>query len=108
MDLKKRVPLEGIELADFMDLKRREAAEKALREQEAKEEAELKASEMEADMELPPDEKDVSLEDTQLALYIRPYSRLPFHLLKRGPKPNVMYRFEKEHRIKDEFGVSVE
>lgn len=109
MDQKRRVPLEGLELKEYMERKREEQAAKVMREQEAKEEAELKASDVDAEAELLPSEKHSATMLTQQSdLFIRPYSRIPFHLLKRGPKPNAMYRFDKEHNTKDEFGVSVE
>ena len=79
-----------------------------MREQEAKEEEELKAGDLDADTATAVVEKDVALVTKESDLFIRPYGRLPFHLLKRGTKPNAMYRFEKDQRTKDEFGMSVE
>ncbi|XP_055338680.1 cleavage and polyadenylation specificity factor subunit 2-like [Paramacrobiotus metropolitanus] len=107
IDQRRRVPLEGTELKEYMDKKREEQLAKALRDQEAKEEAELKASDMEADLDMPMPEKG-AVTIQQSDLYIRPCGKMPFHLLKRGPKPNAMYRFERDQNTKDEFGVSVD
>ncbi|GAU88227.1 hypothetical protein RvY_00967 [Ramazzottius varieornatus] len=108
IDVKKRVLLEGLELAEYLEQKRKERDAKVVREQEIKEEEELKAGDLDADTAIGLVEKDVALVSKESDLFIRPYGRLPFHLLKRGTKPNAMYRFERDQRTKDEFGMSVD